>query len=62
MLFRSAIETIHPGIFDYFSSVMGRDNSATTFRDLQGKFGFPCTVAQLDAMDAALAEMTGFTA
>ena len=58
----AAIETIHPGIFAYFSSVMGRDKHSSTFRDLQGKFGFPCSVEQLDAMDATLAEMTGFTA
>ena len=49
------VEAIRPGTFAYFSSVMGMSNHAATFRELQGKFGFQCTMEQLDEMDAALA-------
>jgi hypothetical protein len=49
------VEAIRPGTFAYFSSVMGMNDHAATFRELQGKFGFQCTTEQLDEMDRMLA-------
>jgi len=51
------IEGIRPGTFAWFSSVMGMNMHASTFRELAGGFGFQVDAAVLDAMDAALAGM-----
>jgi alpha-L-rhamnosidase len=51
------VEAIRPGTFSWFSSVMGMNNHAATFRELAGKYGFQCSVEQLDAMDEELDSM-----